>query len=65
MTAKVSQLLKLFDQLPETDQREAATEILRRSLQIDLPPLDDAALIERAEELFLNLDQQEAASDAT
>ena len=65
MTANVRQLLNSFDQLPETDQREAAAEILRRSLQIELPSLDDAALVERAEELFLSLDQQEAASETT
>jgi hypothetical protein len=47
------------------DKREAAAEILRRSLQIDFPPLEDAALVERAEELFLSLDQHEASNEAT
>ncbi|HEY3962975.1 MAG TPA: hypothetical protein VGM05_00335 [Planctomycetaceae bacterium] len=65
MTANVRQLLSSFDQLPEADKREAAAEILRRSLQIEYPPLDDAAFVERAEELFLSLDEQEAAGEAS
>ena len=65
MTTNVRQLLKSFDQLPESDQREAASEILRRSLQIDLPSLNDAALVDFAEELFLSFDQQEAADETT
>jgi len=63
VTANVRQLLNSFDKLPEAEQREAATEILRRSLQIEFPPLDDAVLIERAEELFLSLDQQEDSGE--
>jgi hypothetical protein len=65
MTANVRQLLNSFDQLTEADKREAAVEILRRSLQIEVPPLDDESLVERAEELFLDLDQHEAAGEAT
>jgi hypothetical protein len=65
MTANVRQLLNSFEQLPETDKREAAAEILRRSLQNDFPPLEDTALVECAEELFLSLDQREAPSEAT
>jgi hypothetical protein len=59
MTASVRQLLSSFDQLPEAEKREAATEILRRSLSIDLPAIDDETLVEHAEELFLSLDRQE------
>lgn len=65
MTANVRQLLNSFEQLPETDKREAAAEILRRSLQSDLLPLEDTALVECAEELFLSLDQREASGEAT
>jgi hypothetical protein len=57
MTTNVRQLLNSFDQLPEAEKREAAAEILRRSLQIEFPTLDDATLVERAEELFLSLDE--------
>jgi len=65
MTANVRELLHSFDQLAEPEKREAAAEILRRALQIELPPLDDATLVECADELFLNLDQREAAGEAT
>jgi hypothetical protein len=65
MTANVRQLLNSFEHLPEMDKREAAAEILRRSLQIDFPPLEDVALVERAEEVFLSLDQDEASNEAT
>ena len=65
MTASVRQLLNSFDQLPEADKREAASEILRRSLEIEIPSLNDAALVECAEQQFLNLDQQEASGGAT
>ena len=63
MTANVRQLLNSFDQLPDADQREFATEILRRSLEAELPPIEDSLLVERAEELFLTLDEQESAHD--
>src|SRR5579862_2195042 len=63
MTANVRQLLNSFDQLPEAEQREAASEILRRAIQIEFPTVEDAALVERAEELFLMLDGQEAAGE--
>jgi hypothetical protein len=61
MTTKVRQLLESFDRLPEPEKREAATEILRRSLELDSPVVDDHALVENAEALFLQLDKQEAA----
>jgi len=63
MTASVRQLLHSFDKLPEAEQREAATEILRRPLSIDFPPIDDDTLVERAEELFLSSDRQEDGGD--
>jgi len=65
MTTKVQQLLESFDRLPEPEKREAATEILRRSLELDSPVLDDQALVENAEALFLQLDKQEAADGST
>jgi hypothetical protein len=64
MTAIVRQLLDSFDRLSVADQHEAAIEILRRSLPINFPPLDDQTLIQSAEELFLNLDAQEAAGES-
>ena len=40
--------------------REVATEILRRSLQFDFPPLTEDELVLSAEELFLELDKRES-----
>ena len=53
-------LLASFDQLSETDKREVASEILRRTLNFEIAPLSDDELIGSAEELFLELDRREA-----
>jgi hypothetical protein len=63
MTTSVRELLTTFDKLPEAEKREAATEILRRTLSIEFPPVGDDALVECAEELFLSLDQEEAGGE--
>ena len=62
MTTNVRQLLESFDRLPEPDKREAASEILRRSLELDTPVLDDQALVENAEAIFLQLDKQDGGN---
>jgi hypothetical protein len=46
--------------LPEAEQRELAWEILRRTVNFDLPSLSDEELVLSAEELFLELDRREA-----
>ncbi len=56
---QIESLLDSFDHLPEEAKREAAAEILRRTSQFDLSPLDDDTLVENAERLFLYLDNQE------
>ena len=61
MTAQVQDLLHTFDLLPDGDKRELASEILRRTLTLDAPPLSDEQLVGAAEELFLQLDRGEAA----
>ncbi len=61
MTPYVQELLYSFDRLSNHEQREVAFEILRRTLQFDLPPLQDEDLVCCAEALFLGLDQEEAA----
>ena len=61
MTAAVHQILQSFDRLPESERLEAASEILRRTATLDFPPIEDKALVLAAEELFLKLDEQEAA----
>ncbi len=60
MTTQVREILQSFDMLPEVDKRELSTEIIKRSLTLDEPPLTDEQLVDAAEELFLELDQNEA-----
>ena len=62
MTPAVQNVIRSFDLLPDVDKKEVATEILRRTLRLDLPPLTDEDLILNAEELFLELDRREADS---
>jgi hypothetical protein len=60
MTATVQQLLDSFDALSDIDKHQAAIEILRRfagSVDGDLP---ESALVGAADELFRDLDAQEA-----
>lgn len=63
MTSSVQQILHSFDLLPESEQRELAWEILRRTVNFDLPSLSDEELVFSAEELFLELDRREAQQD--
>lgn len=60
MNKSVEALLESFERLPDEAKREAASEILRRSVKLGLPPLEDEALVEVAENVFLELDQRES-----
>ncbi|GAK61064.1 hypothetical protein U27_00962 [Candidatus Vecturithrix granuli] len=62
MTAQVKKLLNSFEHLSDAEQWEFAFVILRRTSQFDFPPLEDDDLVQYAEELFLALDQEEAAN---
>ena len=55
MTKSVEQLLKTFEQLPEAEKREGASEIIKRSLTLDLPELSDDTLVVAADQTFLQL----------
>ena len=59
MSLTVSELLISFDRLPEGEQREAASEILRRVRGFTFDPISDDDLILSAEEMFLDLDRRE------
>ncbi|MCT7981381.1 MULTISPECIES: hypothetical protein [Laspinema] len=59
MNTLAQELLKNFDDLPETEQQALAVEILKRVVNFDVPPLTDEDLVLNAEELFLALDEQE------
>ena len=58
MSTTAEQLLKDFDSLPESDQREVTWEILQRTRHFALPPLSDDELELNAEAMFLELDQR-------
>lgn len=59
MSTKAQAVLTSFDALPEAGKYEVALEILRRTKEIEFPPLADDDLIANAEALFLELDQRE------
>ena len=63
MTKSVEQLLKSFEQLPEAEKRELASEIIKRSLTLDLPELSDDTLLLAADETFLQLDKEESVHE--
>ena len=60
MTGEAQNILRSFELLPDVDKREVASAIIRRSLELDVPPLSDDDLVSAADELFLKLDQEEA-----
>jgi hypothetical protein len=61
MSTAVQRLLDAFDRLTEDEQREAASEILMRTLRFDDPPLEDEMLNRIAHEIFLELDARQDA----
>jgi hypothetical protein len=62
MKATVQLLLQSFDHLADSEKRELATEVLRRTIHFDLPALTDDELVQLAEERFLDLENEEKAS---
>ena len=60
MNTSAAKLLESFENLPEEVKVEVASEILKRSAKLDLPPLDDDALVDAAESLFLAIDKEES-----
>lgn len=60
MPKSVAQLLKSFEQLPEAEKRELASEIIKRSLALDLPEFSDESLLLAADQIFLRLDREES-----
>jgi len=63
MTALAQEIIKNFDQLPDTEQQKVALEILKRLVYSDFPPLENEDLVLNAEEVFLSLDQQESDNE--
>ena len=61
MTTQVQEILHSFERLGDEDKRELVPELFRRSAAIDIPPLSDEQLLSVAEEVFLQLDRDEAS----
>jgi hypothetical protein len=60
-TDAVQSLLSAFDRFTPEEQREAVSEILRRTSDLEWPPVDDDTIDRIGEETFLELDSREAA----
>ena len=60
MSTAVEQIVHSFEALSEKQKQEAVVEILNRVRVPSSGELDDDALVAAADELFLNLDKQEA-----
>lgn len=60
MNETSQKLLDSFEGLPEGEKQELVIEILRRTLNVEIPPLTEEDLILSAEAIFLSLDAEEA-----
>ena len=60
MGTPAQNVIETFDQLPDSEQREVAAAILRRTAEMEFAPLFDDELILSAEETFIELDRREA-----
>ena len=61
MSTDIQGILHSYELLPDGEKRELAVEILRRSLNLESPPLDDDEFVAAADELFLQIDQEESS----
>ncbi len=53
-------ILESFNQLPEVEKHELASEIIRSVVMLNFPPLTDEALAEVADALFIEHEEMEA-----
>ncbi len=65
MTQLAENLISTFDRLPLTEQKEVTKLILKRNIEIDIPPVTDDELVLAAEDIFLELDRREAIDAGT
>lgn len=63
MTAAVAQLLKSFEALSNDEKLEVVDEVCKLAGRLEYPPLDEEALSQVADELFLEYDREEAANE--
>jgi hypothetical protein len=64
MSHAVVNLLSEFERLGEAERSEVAAEILRRVLDVETPMLRDEELLMLADQVFLELEEREAADGA-
>jgi hypothetical protein len=64
MTPVVQDFLTTFDRLTDSERLDLASEIFKRTAYLDFPQLSDEELVLNAEEIFLQLDQDEAAYES-
>lgn len=60
MTILVEELLNTFERLTDSERLDLVLEILKRTVYLDFSPLSDDDLVLNAEELFLELDEEES-----
>ena len=60
MSTSVENILDSIERLSEPEKRELLSEIMRRTVSLDVPPLTDEELVLIAEESFLELDKRES-----
>jgi len=61
MIQTAKDIISTFDRLPVAQQREVTKQLLLRSLDVETPEITNDELILAADEIFLELDQREAA----
>jgi hypothetical protein len=64
MTPVVQAFLTTFDRLTDSERLDLASEILKRTVYLDFPPLSDDDLVIISEEIFLQLDEEESAYES-
>lgn len=62
MSVTVQDVLDSFDALSDSEQYEVAIEVLRRTAHATTPDIADDTLLALADNLFHELDEQEAES---
>ena len=60
MSTSVENILDSIERLSDLEKRELISEIMRRTVSLDVPPLTDEELVLIAEESFLELDKRES-----
>jgi len=63
MTSTVVELIESFERLSDAERSEAVVEILRRSLNVVSPPIEDDEFLMVQVETFCVLDSREAADE--